>query len=49
MSETLKEYKECREMMNEKIFALANIVGGTIVIPYTRRALEFREELKQNS
>lgn len=26
-------------------FAVANIVGGTIVIPHTRRAAEFWEEL----
>lgn len=31
------------EMM--EIFAVANIVGGTIVIPHTRRALEYWEEL----
>lgn len=29
-----------------EIFAVANIVGGTIVIPHTRRALEYWEELK---
>jgi AhpD family alkylhydroperoxidase len=34
------------EMM--EIFAVANIVGGTIVIPHTRRALEYWEELKNN-
>lgn len=33
------------EMM--EIFAVANIVGGTIVIPHTRRALEYWEELLQ--
>ena len=27
------------------IFAIANLVGGTIVIPHTRRALEYWEEL----
>lgn len=32
------------EQMYE-IFAVANIVGGTIVIPHTRRAAEFWEEL----
>ena len=31
------------EMM--EIFGIANLVGGTIVIPHTRRALEFWEEL----
>ena len=29
-----------------EIFGLANLVGGTIVIPHTRRALEFWEELQ---
>jgi len=28
-----------------EIFGIANLVGGTIVIPHTRRALEFWEEL----
>lgn len=34
-----------------EIFGIANLVGGTIVIPHTRRAMEFWEELngKQNS
>lgn len=31
------------EMM--EIFGIANLVGGTIVIPHTRRALEFWDEL----
>lgn len=30
-----------------EIFAVANIVGGTIVIPHTRRAAEYWEELIQ--
>jgi len=29
-----------------EIFAVANIVGGTIVIPHTRRAVEYWEELQ---
>ncbi len=29
-----------------EIFAVANIVGGTIVIPHTRRAAQFWEELQ---
>lgn len=29
-----------------EIFGVANLVGGTIVIPHTRRALEYWEELK---
>src|SRR5215218_2638168 len=31
-----------------EIFAVANIVGGTIVIPHTRRAAEYWEELTNN-
>jgi AhpD family alkylhydroperoxidase len=30
-----------------EIFAVANIVGGTIVIPHFRRAVEYWEELNQ--
>lgn len=30
-----------------EIFAIANVVGGTIVIPHTRRALEFWDELEK--
>jgi AhpD family alkylhydroperoxidase len=30
-----------------EVFAVANIVGGTIVIPHTRRAAEFWEELSK--
>jgi AhpD family alkylhydroperoxidase len=29
-----------------EIFGVANLVGGTIVIPHTRRALEYWEELE---
>ena len=36
------------EQMYE-VFAVANIVGGTIVIPHTRRAAEYWEELNANS
>jgi alkylhydroperoxidase/carboxymuconolactone decarboxylase family protein YurZ len=28
-----------------EVFAVANIVGGTIVIPHTRRAVEFWDAL----
>jgi len=35
------------EQMYE-IFAVANIVGGTIVIPHTRRAAEYWEELSNH-
>jgi AhpD family alkylhydroperoxidase len=31
-----------------EIFAVANIVGGTIVIPHTRRAAEYWEALQQD-
>ena len=34
------------EQMYE-VFAVANIVGGTIVIPHTRRAAEYWEELQK--
>jgi AhpD family alkylhydroperoxidase len=30
-----------------EVFGIANLVGGTIVIPHTRRALEFWDELGQ--
>jgi len=30
-----------------EIFSVANLVGGTIVIPHTRRALEYWEELNE--
>ena len=30
-----------------EIFAIANIVGGTIVIPHTRRAVEYWEALQK--
>ena len=36
------------EQMYE-VFAVANIVGGTIVIPHTRRAAEYWEELVENN
>lgn len=31
-----------------EVFAIANMVGGSIVIPHTRRALEFWEVLHEN-
>jgi AhpD family alkylhydroperoxidase len=36
------------EQMYE-VFAVANIVGGTIVIPHTRRAAEYWEALRENA
>jgi AhpD family alkylhydroperoxidase len=38
------ELKLSTEQLYE-VFAVANIVGGTIVIPHTRRAAEYWEEL----
>lgn len=32
-----------------EVFAVANIVGGTIVIPHTRRAAEYWEALQQSN
>ena len=32
-----------------EVFAVANIVGGTIVVPHTRRAAEYWEELRGGS
>jgi len=32
-----------------EIFALANLVGGSIVIPHTRRAVEYWEALNNNT
>lgn len=32
-----------------EVFAVANIVGGTIVIPHTRRAAEYWEALKSTT
>ena len=31
-----------------EVFAVTNVVGGTIVIPHTRRAVEYWEELKNS-
>ena len=45
--EKCRELEITTEQMYE-IFAVANIVGGTIVIPHTRRAAEFWEALQQN-
>lgn len=32
-----------------EVFAVANIVGGTIVVPHTRRAAEYWEVLNENA
>ena len=31
-----------------EVFAIANLVGGSIVIPHTRRAMEYWDELHKN-
>ncbi len=45
----LGKCKECGLSTAEifEVFAIANIVGGTIVIPHTRRAVEYWEELEK--
>ena len=42
------EQKVTTEELYE-VFAVANIVGGTIVIPHTRRAAEYWEALQQQN
>lgn len=32
-----------------EVFAIANLIGGSIVIPHFRRAVEYWEELKQSA
>ncbi len=32
-----------------EVFAIANMVGGTIVVPHTRRAAEYWEQLCENA
>ena len=43
----LGKCRECGVTTEElfEVFSIANLVGGTIVIPHTRRALEYWEEL----
>ena len=46
--------EKCKEQGVNKaeimeIFSVANLVGGTIVIPHTRRALEYWEELEEEA
>lgn len=45
----LGKCKECEISTEEiyEVFAVANIVGGTIVIPHTRRAAEYWEALNR--
>lgn len=46
LEKCFEEGVSTEEMM--EVFGIANLVGGTIVIPHTRRALEFWEELCEN-
>lgn len=44
--------EKCKELNISKdeifeVFAIANIIGGTIVIPHLRRAVEFWEALRE--
>lgn len=44
--------QKCKELNISKdqifeVFAVANIIGGTIVIPHLRRAVEFWEALEE--
>jgi AhpD family alkylhydroperoxidase len=45
----LQKCKECQLTTTEvfEVFAIANMVGGSIVIPHTRRAVEFWEALNE--
>lgn len=38
----------CTETEIFEVFGIANLVGGSIVIPHTRRAVEFWDELNAN-
>ncbi len=42
----LTEY--CKEEMMETM-SIATLVGGTVLIPYLRRAVELWEELEENN
>ncbi len=46
LEQCFEQHVTTAEMM--EIFAVANIVGGTIVIPHTRRALEYWEALENS-
>ena len=46
--------KECKERGLSKeevfeVFAIANVIGGSITIPHLRKAAEFWEELEKNN
>ena len=44
---SLKSHEKLEEILD--VFGVANVVGGTIVIPHTRRALEYWEMLMDES
>jgi len=46
--EKCNKYGVSTEEMME-LFGIANLVGGTIVIPHTRRAMEYWETLKEDN
>ena len=51
LNQTLKDlfiYLPTVAVKIDEKFSVANIVGGTIVIPHTRRAAEYWEELGNN-
>lgn len=47
LEKCFEEHVSTAQMM--EIFSVANIVGGTIVIPHTRRAMEYWEILMSES
>ena len=47
LEQCFKMYTSTEEIL--EIFAIANVVGGTIVIPHTRRALEYWLELAEGN
>jgi len=42
-------FNDYRAKTNEKILAIANLVGGSICIPHTRRAVEYWSALETES
>ncbi|MEQ8810759.1 MAG: carboxymuconolactone decarboxylase family protein, partial [Imperialibacter sp.] len=39
----------CSDKEMDEVFGIATLIGGTIVIPHLRRAVEFWDELKLTS
>ena len=42
----VEDFNNYRAGMNEKILSIATLIGGTIVIPHLRRAVEYWEALQ---